>query len=80
MSNIIKGAYDLHIHTAPDVVKRKCDDIQLAERLEKFKMAGCIIKNHYVDTSARASLLQKQFPNLEIAGGIVLNNSVGGLK
>lgn len=80
MNSIIKGAYDLHIHTAPDVVKRKCDDIQLAERLEKYEMAGCIIKNHYTDTSTRAILLQKQFPNLEIAGGVVLNNSVGGLN
>ena len=34
MEDLLKGAYDLHIHTAPDVVQRKCGDLELARRLE----------------------------------------------
>ena len=26
----VKGAYDIHFHTSPDVVKRKCSDMELA--------------------------------------------------
>lgn len=77
---LLKGAYDLHVHTAPDVVKRKFDDYEFCERLIATGMGGGIIKNHYFDTSARAYLLRRKHPQLNIGGGIVLNNSVGGLN
>lgn len=77
---LLKGAYDLHVHTAPDVVKRKFDDYEFCERLIASEMSGGIIKSHYFDTSARAQLLNKKYPKLNIGGGIVLNNSVGGLN
>lgn len=77
---LLKGAYDLHVHTAPDVVKRKFDDYEFCERLIAAGMGGGIIKNHYFDTSVRAYLLRKKYPQLNIGGGIVLNSSVGGLN
>ena len=36
MEDLLKGAYDLHIHTAPDVVQRKCGDLELARRLPEM--------------------------------------------
>lgn len=33
MDELIKGIYDLHVHTAPDVVPRKCTDLELAQRM-----------------------------------------------
>ena len=80
MDKLLQGAYDLHIHTAPDVVPRKCDDLELAQRLIACGMRGCAIKCHYADTSARAALLRKQFPQLDIVGGITLNRASGGLN
>lgn len=80
MNDLLKGMYDLHVHTSPDVVPRKCSDLELAARLIDSGMAGCAIKNHYSDTAARAALLQEQFPQLRIAGGITLNRSVGGVN
>lgn len=77
---LLKGAYDLHIHTSPDVVPRKCTDVELGHRLLEAGMAGCAIKNHYTDTSARAAVLNELFPSLNIAGGVVLNHSVGGIN
>ena len=76
----VKGAYDIHFHTSPDVVKRKCSDIELAERARAAGMAGFVIKNHYTDTAGRAAVLQELCPELKIAGGITLNRSVGGLN
>ena len=43
-------------------------------------MAGCAIKCHYFDTAARAGLLMEQFPQLDVAGGVTLNRSVGGVN
>lgn len=80
MKELLHGAYDVHVHTSPDVCPRKCNDTELAKRLSAAKMAGCIIKCHYNDTAARAVLLQSQFPQLHIAGGVTLNKAVGGIN
>ena len=78
MNDLLKGAYDLHVHTAPDVVPRKCSDIGLAERMRARGMAGGVIKSHYLDTAGRAGVLNELYPDLKIVGGITLNRSVGG--
>lgn len=80
MNELLRGVYDLHIHTAPDVSARKCDDLELARRLQAAGMAGCAIKNHFTDTAGRAAVLSTLFPDLDIAGGITLNRSVGGIN
>lgn len=80
MNELLQGVYDLHIHTAPDVSPRKCDDLELARRLQAAGMAGCAIKSHFADTAGRAAVLKSLFPELDIAGGITLNRSVGGIN
>lgn len=77
---LLRGVYDLHVHTAPDVTPRKCDDFELAKRLLDHGMGGCAIKNHFADTAGRAAVLASQFPELDIVGGITLNRSVGGIN
>ena len=80
MSELLKGAYDLHVHTAPDVVPRKCSDIELAARMRAAGMAGGAVKSHYLDTAGRAGILRELYPDLNIVGGITLNRSVGGIN
>lgn len=80
MNQLLMGAYDLHVHTAPDAVERKCTDFELAHRCQAAGMAGIAIKSHWFETAARAKLLQLQFPKLKVAGGIALNRSVGGIN
>jgi hypothetical protein len=80
MSEWLKGKYDLHMHTAPDVVARKCTDLEAARRMRAASMAGGVIKNHFLDTAGRAAVLRELYPDLNIAGGIVLNRSVGGIN
>ena len=80
LNHLLQGAYDMHIHTAPDVVPRKCDDLELAQRVKATGMAGCAIKSHYMDTSGRAAVLNKLYPELKFVGGITLNRSVGGVN
>ena len=38
---LLSGTYDLHIHTAPDVIPRKCTDEETVRRLEAAGMRGC---------------------------------------
>ena len=80
MSELLKGAYDLHVHTAPDVVPRKCSDLELAARMRAAGMAGGAVKSHYLDTAGRAGDLRELYPDLNIVGGITLNRAVGGIN
>jgi hypothetical protein len=77
---LLKGAFDTHIHSAPDVLPRKFDDIELAKRTRDAGMAGFVLKSHYICTADRASLINKMFPGVRAFGAIALNNSVGGLN
>lgn len=76
----VAGCYDLHIHTAPDVISRKLDDVELARRALDSGMAGFAIKSHAFPTAGRAAILQTMFPQLQIFSGIALNRQVGGIN
>lgn len=80
MKKILEGSYDLHIHSAPDVLPRKMDDFEMAERAIEAGMKGFALKSHYFCTSERAQLVMKKYPNLDVVGTIALNNSVGGIN
>lgn len=80
MENLLEGAYDLHIHSSPDVLPRKMDDFELAERFIKSGMKGFALKSHYFCTSERAELIRKVYPKVNAIGTITLNNSVGGIN
>ena len=80
MKEYLKGAFDMHIHTSPDVNPRKESDIGLAKRLQAAGMGGAMIKCHFGDTAARAGVLNELFPDMFFAGGVVLNRQTGGLN
>ncbi len=80
MKEYLRGAYEMHVHTSPDVTPRKCSDIELARRFEAAGMGGALIKCHYGDTAARAGVLNELFPGMHFAGGITLNRAAGGLN
>lgn len=80
MNELIKNAYDLHVHSAPDVVKRKSDDLEIARDVVASGMKGYVIKSHYFNTAGRAALIKAMVPGCNAIGALVLNNSVGGLN
>ena len=77
---LLEGAYDLHVHTGPDLSQRKLDDFDYTERLKKIGMKGFVIKSHYFNTAERARLVKKFHPDFNPIGAIALNNSVGGIN
>lgn len=77
---LLRGAIDMHVHAAPDVLPRKFDDVLLAQRTVASGMAGFVLKSHYICTADRATLVRAMFPTVQAFGGLTLNNSVGGLN
>ena len=80
MKNVIKGAYDLHVHSAPDILPRKMDDLEMAGRIVACGMAGYAIKSHYFCTAERATIVNKLNPGCNAIGTVTLNSSVGGIN
>jgi hypothetical protein len=74
------GVIDMHTHTHPDVFGRNIDDVDLARLAKARGMRGIVIKNHISETASRAALAMKAVPGIEVWGGIVLNNAVGGIN
>src|SRR5438874_10094579 len=77
---LLAGAFDMHVHSGPDVLPRKFDDVKLAERTRDSGMGGFVLKSHYVCTADRANLIRELFPDVKAYGGLALNNAVGGLN
>ena len=77
---LLEGAFDTHVHSAPDVLPRKFDDLELAERFRARRLGGFVLKSHYAPTADRATLVRKLVPEVQAFGAIVLNNAVGGLN
>ena len=80
MSDLLKDAYDLHVHSAPDVLPRKMDDLEMAQRVIASGMKGYAIKSHYFCTSERAEIVRKLYPRCNAVGTITLNSAVGGIN
>ena len=77
---LLHGAFDTHIHVAPDVVERKIDDVTLAHRFAELGLAGFILKSHYCSTAERAAVVRGVVPDVTALGAITLNAAVGGMN
>lgn len=77
---LVRGAFDIHVHSAPDVVKRRIDDLELAKRMNEVGLAGYVIKSHYVPTSARARLVNAAVGGARLIGSVTLNTVCGGMS
>src|SRR4051794_1967373 len=44
IDGLLEGAIDTHVHSAPDVLPRKFDDLELAQRFKARRLAGFVLK------------------------------------
>jgi hypothetical protein len=80
--NDLVGASDFHLHTSPDVRERWYDDMQAARLADEHRMYAIVLKSHWTTTADRA-IMAATAANVQVTkiyGGLVLNNSVGGLN
>ena len=78
---LLRGAYDLHVHSLPSVFAREQDGMEIIREAGKAGMAGVLLKSHYEPTALRAELINRYSGSSAKAyGGLVLNWPVGGLN
>ena len=81
IDEIIAGSFDLHVHAYPDSSReRRTDAIEAGKYAYEYGMGGFVLKSHDYPTGPLSMVLNQIYPGIFIAGGIVLNQSVGGLN
>jgi hypothetical protein len=80
LPDFLENAIDLHVHSAPDVDVRRYNDLELAREAERAGMGAILIKSHQNSTVERAWLVSKVVTGIRVFGGLVLNETVGGLN
>jgi hypothetical protein len=78
--DLVRGAFDLHVHIAPDVVERRIDDVGLARRFAELGLRGFVLKSHYGSTAERAAVVRGVVPGVKAMGALALNRAVGGMN
>jgi hypothetical protein len=76
----IDGAYDLHVHSSPDLFPRIADDGPMVADAAAKGFAGVVMKNHFESTASRAQLAARTVTGMKVYGGLVLNRYVGGVN
>lgn len=77
---LVRGSYDLHVHSGPDVMKRIANDLEVATAFKQHGLGGFVIKSHYTHTGERAQLMREMVPGVDVLGAITLNGAVGGMN
>lgn len=86
MTLTLQGIIDMHVHTAPDVQIRKCNDFELVDTAVQAGARAIVIKSHLGSTAERAALCNDYNQRVHgkngftMYGGLVLNQTVGGLN
>jgi hypothetical protein len=80
LPDFLEDAIDLHVHSSPDVDVRRFNDLDLAREAERAGMGAILIKSHQNSTVERAWLVSKVVTGIQVFGGLVLNETVGGLN
>lgn len=77
--SMLRGAIDMHIHSAPDIFPRSVDAVQAAVQAKDAGMDAIVLKSHSTDTAARAELAAG-LTGMQVFGGVALNYPVGGIN
>jgi len=77
---IMQGAVDMHIHSAPSLFPRLVDHVEAAEGAKAMGMKAVVLKEHHGYTSDRMYFVRKLVSGIQVYGGVVLNNAVGGIN
>ncbi len=77
---ILQGAVDMHIHSAPSLFPRLVDHVEAAEGAKALGLKAVVLKEHHGYTSDRMYFVRKLVSGIDVYGGVVLNNAVGGIN
>lgn len=81
IKEVMRGAYDLHVHASPDVVRRSQNLTELSKSALQAGMEGIVIKDHTASTVGRCFVLnQTHRGRIRFFSTLALNPPVGGLN
>lgn len=75
--DLIAGGIDLHLHSGPDLVRRRYSDVEIARRAAAAGLSGIVLKCHHESTVGRAAAASA-VGGIDVYGGIVLNRWYSG--
>lgn len=76
----LEGMYDLHIHPAPSIQKRRFTGIEAVKLASAEKMAGVVFLDHTYNTTPVADTVNELGLQTRAFGTIMLNEAVGGVS
>lgn len=76
----LEGAIDIHVHAGPELFPRIGDAVDFATSARDAGMAGMVFKAHHEGTVTRAYYTSLMVPGIDLYGGIVLNEFIGGIN
>lgn len=79
VDSLLFGAIDCYVHANPDLLVRRCDDIELARESAANGLSAVVHRHHFGSTAER-SQLASAVTGFPILGALLLNDSVGGLN
>lgn len=82
VTDLMRGAIDLHIHSGPSTMSRKLDHLEQVEEAAEAEMSGVLFKDHHYSVAPMIPMMNRLSGHLGVKmyGSVVLNNSVGGLN
>jgi hypothetical protein len=76
----LEGMFDLHIHPAPSIQKRRFTAIGAVKSASAEKMAGLVFLDHTYNTTPVADTVNELGLQTKAFGTIMLNEAVGGVS
>jgi hypothetical protein len=76
----LEGMYDLHIHPAPSIQRRRITALEATKLASKEKMAGVLFLDHTYNTQMMADTINEMGLQAKAFGSILLNEAVGGMS
>ncbi|MFH1351413.1 MAG: DUF6282 family protein [Pseudomonadota bacterium] len=76
----IEGTYDLHVHAAPSIARRRFTALEALKQASEEKMGGFLLLDHTYNTAMVAEVLNGLGYETRVFGSILLNEAVGGLN
>lgn len=77
---LLKGAIELHVHSAPDLFPRLLDNMEMAQMAKNAGYRALVLKSQNMGTADRVPFIRRLVPDIDIFGSITLNYSVGGIN
>lgn len=81
VDGLMQGAVDLHVHSGPSTMSRQVDHFEAVEQAAAAGMRGILFKDHHYSVAPFLPIMERLLGkhNVEMFGGLVLNNTTGGL-